>query len=109
MLTRTTPPPQVLELLELHAAGLVHSDIKPANIILAPELLRFLLVDLGAAVDLRSGTTYKPDEALLDPAFCRPEQVRLHRLHGLHMDHLASTPSMVPCLGITGGLRGQFT
>ncbi len=53
----------------------MHRDIKPANMILARERLRFLLVDLGAAVDLGSGTNYKPDESLLDPAFCPPEQV----------------------------------
>jgi hypothetical protein len=32
-------------------------------------------VDLGAAVDLRSGTNYQPEETLMDPAYCPPEQV----------------------------------
>lgn len=69
----------------------MHRDIKPANMILAPQRLRFLLVDLGAAVDLRTGTNYKPDEALLDPAFCPPEQVggAAHGPLGQHTQHVA--------------------
>lgn len=38
-----------------HAAGLVHRDVKPLNIIFAEDQRRFKLIDLGACVDLRTG------------------------------------------------------
>ena len=59
----------------LHAAGLVHRDVKPMNIIFAEDEKRFKLIDLGACADLRSGTNYIPDESILDPTYCPPEQV----------------------------------
>lgn len=59
----------------LHAAGLVHRDVKPLNIIFAEEERRFKLIDLGACADLRTGTNYTPDESILDPTYCPPEQV----------------------------------
>ncbi len=33
------------------------------------------IIDLGACADLRSGTNYTPDESILDPNYCPPEQV----------------------------------
>ena len=60
----------------LHAAGLVHRDVKPMNIIFAEDEKRFKLIDLGACADLRSGTNYIPDESILDPTYCPPEQVQ---------------------------------
>ena len=60
----------------LHAAGLVHRDVKPMNIIFADDEKRFKLIDLGACADLRSGTNYIPDESILDPTYCPPEQVQ---------------------------------
>ena len=60
----------------LHTAGLVHRDIKPMNIIYAEQQKRFKLIDLGACADLRSGTNYIPDESILDPTYCPPEQVQ---------------------------------
>ncbi|KAL0019460.1 hypothetical protein WJX77_005863 [Trebouxia sp. C0004] len=66
---------QVLEsIAALHAAGLVHRDVKPMNIIFAEDEKRFKLIDLGACADLRSGTNYIPDESILDPTYCPPEQ-----------------------------------
>ena len=59
----------------LHSAGLVHRDVKPMNIIFAERQKRFKLIDLGACADLRSGTNYIPDESILDPVYCPPEQV----------------------------------
>ena len=61
----------------LHAAGLVHRDVKPMNIIFAEDDRSFKLIDLGACADLRSGTNYVPDESILDPTYCPPEQVGL--------------------------------
>jgi serine/threonine protein kinase len=63
-------------LADLHAAGLVHRDVKPANFVLADAARRFKLVDLGAAADLRTGTNFAPAETILDPQYCPPEQVR---------------------------------
>lgn len=58
----------------LHNAGVVHRDVKPLNLILAEKERRFKLIDLGAAADLRNGTNYTPDESILDPSYCPPEQ-----------------------------------
>ena len=58
----------------LHAAGVVHRDVKPLNLVLAEAERRFKLIDLGAAADLRNGTNYAPDESILDPSYCPPEQ-----------------------------------
>lgn len=61
-------------LMDVHAAGLVHRDVKPANIVFAESERRFKLIDLGAAADLRTGTNYKPQETILDPLYCPPEE-----------------------------------
>ena len=58
----------------LHNAGVVHRDVKPLNLILSESERRFKLIDLGAAADLRNGTNYAPDESILDPSYCPPEQ-----------------------------------
>ena len=41
-------------LTELHRHGLVHGDVKPANVIIDP-IGRAVLIDLGVAADLRTG------------------------------------------------------
>ena len=58
----------------LHIAGLVHRDVKPANIVLATNHRQLRLVDLGAACDLRMGTNFVPQEAVLDIMYSPPEK-----------------------------------
>jgi hypothetical protein len=42
-------------LSQLHDIGVVHRDVKPANLVLAEDEAAFKLVDFGAAADLRTG------------------------------------------------------
>ena len=67
----------------MHTAGLVHRDVKPANIVFAEQEKRFKLIDLGACADLRAGTNYVPDEGIMDPSYCPPEQVSFS--HAAHL------------------------
>lgn len=60
-------------LRQLHAARVVHRDIKPLNIVLDEEEATFRIIDLGAAADLRTGMNYTPDESILDVNYCAPE------------------------------------
>ena len=66
---------QLFECLnDLHGAGLVHRDVKPANMVFSEKEKRFKIIDLGAAADLRTGTNYSPQETMLDPCYCAPEE-----------------------------------
>jgi len=77
---------QILEACDrLHSLGLVHRDVKPLNIIVAEDIRRLKLIDLGACADLRSGTNFNPAEAILDPLYCPPEQYVVP----VHAPHLA--------------------
>ncbi|MEO2193791.1 MAG: hypothetical protein ABGY24_15215 [bacterium] len=59
---------------DLHSAGVVHRDVKPANLVFSEKQRRFKLIDLGAAADLRTGTNFVPTETILDPVYCAPEE-----------------------------------
>jgi hypothetical protein len=72
---------QLLESLrQLHAAGLVHRDVKPLNLVLDERLRVFKLIDLGACADLRTGKNYAPDETILDPKCARARACALRCL-----------------------------
>lgn len=61
-------------LLEVHAAGLVHSDLKPDNLFQAEQGRRFVILDFGTA------RSYRPDEpdrqavAAVSPGYSPLEQ-----------------------------------
>jgi serine/threonine protein kinase len=57
------------------APASLHRDVKPLNVIASERDARLKLIDLGAAADLRTGTNYSPEESILDPMYCPPEQV----------------------------------
>lgn len=57
-------------------------DVKPLNVIASERDARLKLIDLGAAADLRTGTNYSPEESILDPMYCPPEQVGTHSRRG---------------------------
>ena len=98
-LVRTSPPLplervvrivlQVLSALgAAHSAGLVHRDVKPANIVLVASAAGDLakVVDFGLAKEVEPSTTNPPVSRLGaivgTPAFMAPEQARGERLDG---------------------------
>lgn len=63
----------------VHQAGIVHGDLKPANIILVPSGsgLRAVLTDFGLAQSLREARTVSsdgPSDFMGTPAYMAPEQ-----------------------------------
>lgn len=63
-------------LKDLHRVGIIHRDVKPANLIVAEGSKPVIkCIDLGAAVDLRTGVNFNPETGLLDPKYAPPEQL----------------------------------
>jgi len=69
--------PILAALRDMHRVGIVHRDIKPANLLVNenPGGPPIKLIDLGAAVDLRTGVNFNPETGLLDPKYAPPEQL----------------------------------
>ncbi|MFB7176645.1 bifunctional serine/threonine-protein kinase/ABC transporter substrate-binding protein [Streptomyces sp. NPDC056257] len=61
-------------LTQVHAAGLVHRDVKPGNILLAPDGPR--LIDFGIARAEGAATLTAVDAVIGTPGYLAPEQAR---------------------------------
>ena len=66
-------------LAALHAAGIVHYDLRPVNLLLAHDGVQVKLADLSRAVSLEGATSLRPTAAA-DWAYASPEQTgRMNR------------------------------
>ncbi|KAJ1388693.1 Serine/threonine-protein kinase, active site [Sesbania bispinosa] len=62
----------ITSLKKIHNTGIVHRDVKPANLVVT-KLGQIKLIDFGSATDLRIGKNYAPNCNPLDRDYCPPE------------------------------------
>jgi len=62
-------------LSQLHDIGVVHRDVKPANLVLADTESAFKLVDFGAAADLRTGVQLRAGARSAGPVLLPPRKL----------------------------------
>ncbi|XP_027334391.1 serine/threonine-protein kinase STN8, chloroplastic-like isoform X2 [Abrus precatorius] len=62
----------ITSLRKIHDTGIVHRDVKPANLVVTKRG-QIKLIDFGAATDLRIGKNYVANVTLFDPDYCPPE------------------------------------
>jgi serine/threonine-protein kinase len=72
-----------------HASGVIHRDVKPANIIVGPREQRVVLTDFGIALTLEETRLTRPGAMFGSPIYIAPEQ-----LEGDDVDHRADFYSL---------------
>ncbi len=72
---RATLPQLASGLLALHAAGKVHRDVKPSNV-LVNKLGQLVILDFGLAADIESAVPATPGEIVGSAHYMAPEQTR---------------------------------
>lgn len=84
--------PIVDALITIHELGIVHCDIKPANILIDPKKSRVYLSDFGIALNAEDSTNVVTTKIKGSPLFIAPEQIK-----GGTVDHRAD----IYAVGIT--------
>jgi serine/threonine-protein kinase len=77
------PMPRALTILEdaaaglhaIHAAGHVHRDVKPANLVIEEATGRPVVVDLGLALSMEEARAGQMTQGVGTPAYAAPEQI----------------------------------
>jgi serine/threonine-protein kinase len=65
-----------------HQHGIVHGDIKPANIMYDDSLNTYIVTDFGAAYSVKKGRQKKGQTIIGTPSYMSPEQLQGRKLDG---------------------------